>query len=165
MTTAGQRGFRPAARCALALCTALLCTALLGGALTGCGGGGSAAPDPDATPAAHRTTPAELCAALVSYWAKEALKGSAWAGLDWEQKGLSNEQYAIHEEVVAAARAERTKHGGAAAEALIDRRTAERCAAENGATGSSENWREPDWTTARQLRETAPGTLVRHHAV
>ncbi|MFE9887455.1 hypothetical protein [Streptomyces scopuliridis] len=145
MTTAGQRGFRPAGRCA-GRCALALCAALLGGALTGCGGGGTAAPDPGATPAAHRSTPAEICAALVSYWAKEALKGSEWAGLDWEQKGLSNEQYAIHEEVVAAARAERAKHGSAAAGALIDRRTAEKCAAANGATGSSENWREPDWT-------------------
>ncbi|MFE4369899.1 hypothetical protein ACFRMN_17035 [Streptomyces sp. NPDC056835] len=155
MTTAGQCGLRPAARCSLALCAALL-----GGALTGCGGG-SAAPDRDATPAAHRTTPAELCTALVSYWAKEALKGSEWAGLDWEQKGLSNEQYAIHEEVVAAARAERVKHGSAAAEALIDRGTAERCAATNGATGSSENWRESDWTPPGHH----PRTPARHHAV
>ncbi|MFB6982183.1 hypothetical protein [Streptomyces scopuliridis] len=138
MTTAGQCGLRPATRCSLALCAALL-----SGALTACGGGGTAA---GTTPAAHRTTPAEICAALVSYWAKEALKGSEWAGLDWEQKGLSNEQYALHEEVVAAARAEQAKHGDAAAGALIDRETAERCAAANGATGSSENWREPDWT-------------------
>ncbi|MER8069574.1 hypothetical protein ABTZ59_14920 [Streptomyces sp. NPDC094034] len=156
MTTAGQCGLRPAARCSLALCAALL-----GGALTGCGGGGAAAPGPDALPSAHRTTPAELCTALVSYWAKEALKGSEWAGLDWEQKGLSNEQYAIHEEVVAAARAERTKHGDAAARSLIDRRTAARCAAMNGATGSSENWRESDWTPPGQRSRTP----VRHHAV
>ncbi|MFJ9027092.1 hypothetical protein ACIRQP_00925 [Streptomyces sp. NPDC102274] len=157
MRTAGQRGLRPAARCAIALCAAIL-----GGASAGCGGGGAATPDPGATPEAHRTTPAEICTALVSYWAKEALKGSEWAGLDWEQKGLSNEQYAIHEEVLAAARTERAKHGDAAAEALIDRGTAERCTAANGATGSSENWREPDWTTAGH---PSPGIPVHHHAV
>ncbi|MFF1958511.1 hypothetical protein ACFVWX_16145 [Streptomyces sp. NPDC058220] len=129
----GRRGLTGGIGCVLALCAAV----------TGCGSGGTSGPDTRDTPAAHRTTPAELCASLVSYWAKEALKGSQWAGLDWEQKGLSNEQYVIHDDVLSAARAERRKHGTAAAEALIDRETKKRCTAQNGATGSSENWRAP----------------------
>jgi hypothetical protein len=74
---------------------------------------------------------------------KEALKGNKWAGIDWEQKGLSNEQYGVHEKVLAEARAEQKKNGTAAAEKLADRRVREECEATKGATGSSENWREP----------------------
>lgn len=95
------------------------------------------------TPTPQKSSPADICTSIVSYWAKEALKGSKWSGLDWEQKGLSNEQYAIHEEVVAAARAEEKRQGHAAALKLIDARTREKCTAQNGATGSSENWRDP----------------------
>lgn len=111
--------------------------------MAGCSGTGSSGITPSDSPAPHRTTPAELCTSLVSYWAKEALRGGKWAGIDWEQKGLSNEQYAIHEAVLAAARADREKHGAAAAEALIDRQTKAHCEAAKGATGSSENWRPP----------------------
>ncbi|MEO3977163.1 hypothetical protein [Streptomyces sp. CAU 1734] len=112
-------------------------------ALGGCAGpsrdGGAEAP----TPVPRRTSAAELCTALVSHWAGEALKGSTWAGLDWEQKGLSNEQYAIHEDVLAAARAEERRQGRAAALELIGDQTKARCEALKGATGSSENWRPP----------------------
>ncbi|MFJ2212269.1 hypothetical protein ACIQVO_15415 [Streptomyces sp. NPDC101062] len=116
-------------------------------ALTGCAAGGNSsatsAPSARNTPSPHRTTPAELCATLVSYWAKEELNGGEWAGLDWEQKGLSNEQYVIHDAVVAAARRELALHGAAAALALVDRTAKRECAARDGATGSTENWREP----------------------
>ncbi|MGW6455683.1 hypothetical protein ACWF94_07085 [Streptomyces sp. NPDC055078] len=95
------------------------------------------------TPVPRKSTPADLCTSLVGYWAKEALKGSTWAGLDWEQKGLSNEQFALHEEIVAAARAEERRRGRNAAFALIDTRTRHMCTVRRGATGSSENWR-PD---------------------
>jgi hypothetical protein len=95
------------------------------------------------TPAPQKSSPADICTNIVSYWAKEMLKGGKWAGLDWEQKGLSNEQYAIHEEVVAAARAEEKRQGPDAALKLIDTRTREKCTAAKGATGSSENWRDP----------------------
>ncbi|MFB7448772.1 hypothetical protein [Streptomyces sp. NPDC056194] len=129
---------------------AALAAALAGCALTLSAGCGRAPdPRPAPSPAPRTSTPADVCANLVSYWVKEALKGSKWAGLDWEQKGLSNEQYEIHDEVLAAARAEDGRSGRRAAEALADRESRRRCEAANGATGSSENWRPPDeWTTA-----------------
>ncbi|MET7861283.1 hypothetical protein ABZS81_29605 [Streptomyces sp. NPDC005318] len=111
---------------------ALLTTA----ALSGCS-------DPPRDPAAQPSTPADICTRLVTYWALETLKGSSQSGIDWEQKGLSNEQYALHENVVRAARIEQKRHGTAAAQKLIERQTRERCTAQHGATGSSENWRPP----------------------
>ncbi|SED61031.1 hypothetical protein [Streptomyces sp. TLI_105] len=128
--------------------------AALAAALAGCalalsaGCGRAPDPRPAPSPAPRTSTPADVCANLVSYWVKEALRGSTWAGLDWEQKGLSNEQYEIHDEVLAAARAEERRAGRKAAEALADRESRRRCEAAKGATGSSENWRPPDeWTT------------------
>ncbi|MFJ8583212.1 hypothetical protein ACIRD2_00950 [Streptomyces sp. NPDC093595] len=96
------------------------------------------------SPAPHSSTPADICTGLVAYWAKEALKDSTWAGLDWEQKGLSNEQLEIHDDVLAEARATDRREGREAAERLVDRETRRRCEAARGATGSSENWRPPD---------------------
>ncbi|MFI6283735.1 hypothetical protein ACIBCM_03065 [Streptomyces sp. NPDC051018] len=118
-------------------------TLLLILALGGCTAPPSAPPPATATPAPQKTSLADICTKLVAYWAKEALKGGKWAGLDWEQKGLSNEQYDLHEEVVAAARAEERRLGRRAALTLIDARTRQECRALNGATGSSENWRPP----------------------
>ncbi|WP_406860305.1 hypothetical protein ABZO31_07555 [Streptomyces sp. HUAS MG47] len=132
-------------RATTALRTALTTTAVLG-TLTACSAaGGDAAP----TPTAQATTPAELCTNLVAYWVKEALNGSKWAGLDWEQKGLSNEQFALHDEVLAAARAKERTAGRAAALALADEESRRRCAATNGATGSSDNWRAPSAPPSR----------------
>ncbi|MEU3608295.1 hypothetical protein AB0E83_23035 [Streptomyces sp. NPDC035033] len=108
--------------------------------VTGCG-----APE---EPAPRAGTPVDVCASLVSYWVREALEGSSWAGLDWEQKGLSNEQYEIHDEVLQEARAEERRAGRAAASALADREARRRCEAADGATGSSENWRPPGGATA-----------------
>ncbi|MEN8653369.1 hypothetical protein ABCR94_22910 [Streptomyces sp. 21So2-11] len=119
------------------------CTLVLLAAMTGCTGSDTSGITPSDSPAPRRTTPGGLCTSLVSYWAKEALRGGKWAGLDWEQKGLSNEQYEIHEQILAAARSEQEKRGTAAAEALISRESAARCEAAKGATGSSENWRPP----------------------
>lgn len=112
-------------------------------ALTGCS---PSAPPPAAgteTPAPSPSSPAQICTSLVSYWAKETLLGTKWSGLDWEQKGLSNDQYAIHEEAVAAGRVEERTAGQGKALELIDRLVAQRCAEQNGATWSSENWRPP----------------------
>ncbi|MER8159369.1 hypothetical protein [Streptomyces sp. NPDC094472] len=126
--------------------------------LTGCGGSGSGSPDgsrgsgdsaPSASgpgpnsPTPQAPSPVRLCADLISYWAEQDLAGSRWAGLDWEQKGLSNQQYEIYGDIVHAARAERRRHGTPAAKALIKRLAERRCAAANGATHSSENWRPP----------------------
>ncbi|MFJ2198927.1 hypothetical protein [Streptomyces violaceusniger] len=126
--------------------------------LTGCGGSGSGSSDDsrgsgDSAPSASRPgpnsptprapSPVRLCADLISYWAEQDLAGSRWAGLDWEQKGLSNQQYEIYDDIAHAARAERRRHGTPAAKALIKRLAERRCAAANGATHSSENWRPP----------------------
>ncbi|WP_234334837.1 hypothetical protein [Streptomyces sp. NRRL S-118] len=80
------------------------------------------------------------------------MKGSTWAGLDWEQKGLSNEQLEIHDDVLSEARATDRREGREAAERLVDRETRRRCEAARGATGSSENWRPP------ATPGTGPGT-------
>ncbi|MFD5880832.1 hypothetical protein [Streptomyces yangpuensis] len=113
-------------------------------ALTGCS---SSAPPPaagSASPSAPTpASPIQVCTSLVSYWAKETLLGTKWSGLDWEQKGLSNEQYAIHEDAVAAGRAEERTAGRDKALELIDRFVARRCAEQGGATGSSESQRPP----------------------
>ncbi|MDX3535965.1 hypothetical protein PV721_16625 [Streptomyces sp. MB09-01] len=112
-------------------------------ALSGCS---RSAPPPAAapeTPSASPPSPVQVCTSLVSYWAKETLLGTTWSGLDWEQKGLSNDQYAIHEDAVAAGRTEERTAGQVKALELIDRFVARRCAEQGGATRSSENWRPP----------------------
>ncbi|MBT2441230.1 hypothetical protein J7E93_14130 [Streptomyces sp. ISL-36] len=127
---------RSTARTAL---RAVLAVGVLAG-LPGCADD-ARTPGHDAAPRA--VIAVDICTDLVAYWAKEALTGSRWAGLDWEQKGLSNEQLAIHDEVLAAARTRERADGREAALAGIDRETRRRCAAASGATGSSENWRPP----------------------
>lgn len=112
-------------------------------ALSGCSASAPATPHRTPTPAPSPSSPAQVCTSLVSYWAKETLKGTYWSGLDWEQKGLSNQQYEIHEEAVAAGRAEERTAGRDRALELIDQLVARRCAAADGATWSSENWRPP----------------------
>ncbi|MFI8274535.1 hypothetical protein ACIGBH_06405 [Streptomyces sp. NPDC085929] len=119
--------------------TALL-TAL---AMSGCSTSAPTAPQTPPTPVSAPSSPAQICTSLVSYWVKETLKGSKWSGLDWEQKGLSNDQYTIHEEAVAAGRSEERTAGLGKALELVDRFVAQRCAEQNGATWSSENWRPP----------------------
>ncbi|MEU6880624.1 hypothetical protein [Streptomyces sp. NPDC046712] len=94
-------------------------------------------------PPPQARTAVDICTDLIAYWVKEALKGSKWAGLDWEQKGLSNEQLKIHDEVLASARDQERLESREAASAFADRETRRRCASANGATGSSENWKQP----------------------
>ncbi|MFE1379699.1 hypothetical protein ACFW6S_12240 [Streptomyces sp. NPDC058740] len=117
--------------------------AVLAAALAGCVLALAGCERTPAEPAPRASSPADVCTNLVSYWVKEALKGSKWAGLDWEQKGLSNDQYVIHDEVLVAARAEERRAGREAAFALADRESRRRCEEAKGATGSSENWRPP----------------------
>lgn len=119
----------------------LLAALALTGALTGCS---PSVPPPAASPrspATSTSSPAQICTSLVSYWAKETLMGTTWSGLDWEQKGLSNDQYAIHEDAVAAGRIEERTAGRDKALELIDRFVSQRCATQDGATGSSGNRR------------------------
>ncbi|GAA2344482.1 hypothetical protein GCM10010246_32760 [Streptomyces cuspidosporus] len=114
---------------------------ILAAAVSACGGPGPR-PAPN-SPTPPTTSAVELCYDLISYWAGQDLAGSRWAGLDWEQKGLSNQQYEIYDDVVRAARAERKRHGAGAARKLVRQETRRRCTAEHGATRSSENWRPP----------------------
>lgn len=130
----------------------VVCALVLASALTGCGGSGHGpAPGPE-SPSARPASPVRLCVHLISYWAEQDLTGGRWAGLDWEQKGLSNQQYEIYDAIVRAARTEWTHHGARAARKLIARQAEARCAAEHGATHSSENWRPP----AQRHPRTAP---------
>ncbi|MFI1399835.1 hypothetical protein [Streptomyces sp. NPDC020681] len=135
-------GTKPHASVGYATCALLLTLAVAGCTESSPSAQPSSRPA-TSTPVPQKSSPADICTSLVSYWAKEALKGSKWSGIDWEQKGLSNEQYAIHEEIVAAARAEEKRQGRAAALTLIDVRARQKCTEQNGATGSSENWRPP----------------------
>ncbi|GLF98551.1 hypothetical protein [Streptomyces yaizuensis] len=128
-------------RAASAAVALLLCLPL-----PACTGTGSAPAPPDERPSTPLSATADavgLCVRLVGHWAADALRGGRWSGLDWEQKGLSNGQYALHEEIVAAARTEERRRGRTAALELIARRTREGCTARNGATEGSQNWRPP----------------------
>ncbi|MFB7373931.1 hypothetical protein ACFC0D_29235 [Streptomyces sp. NPDC056222] len=127
--------FPPYAPAGTALAAVLASGALA--TLSGCSAG-SPAPAP-----AQPRTAVDICTDLVAYWVKEALTGSKWAGLDWEQKGLSNEQLKIHDEVLSGARTKERQEGHGAAAAFADQETRRRCASTNGATGSSENWKPP----------------------
>ncbi|MFE5487103.1 hypothetical protein [Streptomyces sp. NPDC056527] len=117
-----------------------LAAVLTAGALAALPGCSDDSPDP--APERPRTA-VDICADLVAYWVKEALTGSKWAGLDWEQKGLSNEQLKIHDEVLTGARAKERQEGREVALAFADQEARRRCASTNGATGSSENWKPP----------------------
>ncbi|MGW6566171.1 hypothetical protein [Streptomyces sp. NPDC054975] len=97
---------------------------------------------PDPAPPQART-PVDICTDLVAYWVREALRGSKWAGLDWEQKGFSNEQLEIHDEVLALARTRERADGREAALNLADEESRRRCAAASGATGMSEQGKSP----------------------
>ncbi|MDG4857731.1 hypothetical protein P8605_06100, partial [Streptomyces sp. T-3] len=127
--------------------TALLCTALVGtGAVTGCSGGSPDTPDrppKSSTPEAVPSTPVEVCVSRVAYWALEDLSGSYWAGLDWEQKGLTNQQRILLDDIVKAARTVKKDKGLKAAKAFADDLARRECKRTDGATGDSENWRQP----------------------
>ena len=132
--TADAHALSRAAATALA---ATLAAALGAGCSTGSASGHRSAPaQPD-------TSQIAACTKLISYWAKETITGGKWAGLDWEQKGLSNQQYEIMDTIIKNARTEQKRHGLDSAKTLIDRQSKQRCTEENGATWSSENWRPP----------------------
>ncbi|MEV6317464.1 hypothetical protein [Streptomyces sp. NPDC051776] len=103
--------------------------------LAGCTG---SAPEPRAanSPAPHGTSPEELCITIVGYWADVMLRDGRGAGLDWEQKGLSTVQRDILDEVVAAAKAERSRSGEAAAKKAMDRQVRQQCLVHGAETGS-----------------------------
>ncbi|MGV9254689.1 hypothetical protein [Streptomyces sp. NPDC003697] len=61
------------------------------------------------------------------YWSGEALDSGTYG--DYQSMGLSDAQYDILREVVAAARSVRRRQGAAAARELVARRAREDCAA------------------------------------
>lgn len=112
---------------------ALVLATALATALTGCAedrGGADARPTtPAASRPAPRTTPPEdLCARLVTHWARVVLDGGAQAGLDYQAMGLSGGQYDILRAVTDAARTEEKARGPAAAGRLIAAQADRRCA-------------------------------------
>lgn len=137
-TLTGTRatGDTPAVSRTLSLAAAALAVTLGAGCSSG-------SPSAHGTPSPDNTSPVSACTKLISYWAKETITGGKWAGLDWEQKGLSNQQYEIMDAIVQNARTEQQRHGLGAAKKLIDRQSGQRCTEENGATWSSQNWRPP----------------------
>ncbi|MFD5451535.1 hypothetical protein [Streptomyces sp. NPDC127100] len=106
----------------LALLTAVLTTACGGGSGTGGAHPATAVPPPSPTPVSD----AELCVRVVAHWSREVLDGGTYG--DYQSMGLSNRQYDILREVVAAARPVLRTQGALAAAELIDRRTRARCA-------------------------------------
>lgn len=70
---------------------------------------------------------AELCARIVTHWAREVLGGGTYG--DYQSMGLSNGQYAILRDVADAARTARTSQGAAAADRLIGHQARTACAA------------------------------------
>ncbi|MEU5333788.1 hypothetical protein AB0G51_10690 [Streptomyces asoensis] len=120
MTTGGTPTAGAAAR--------LLGPALLAGLLTaGCGSPGAADARSGPSAGPSTTSPGELCTRVVAHWAREVLDSTSYG--DYQSMGLSNGQYDILRTVVDAARTARKHQGPSAADELIDRETAERCAA------------------------------------
>ncbi|MEU9193529.1 hypothetical protein [Streptomyces hundungensis] len=79
------------------------------------------------SPSPHVTSPAELCAHLVTYWAEQELDQGQGSGLDYQEKGLSDGQNAILLTALAAARTERAAHGTAAGDRVIEQRAKQGC--------------------------------------
>ncbi|MFF4468598.1 hypothetical protein ACFYZ3_03475 [Streptomyces sp. NPDC001599] len=124
------------------LARSLALALLIGVFAAGCGGdpddraGGSAgtalSTSPSSASGASSGSPrplsgAELCVSAVGYWARETLDGGVPYG-DYQSMGLSNRQYDILREVVAAARAAKREQGARAAGELIDRQVRRTCA-------------------------------------
>ncbi|MFB7654723.1 MULTISPECIES: hypothetical protein [unclassified Streptomyces] len=78
-------------------------------------------------------SPTEACVGAVGYWARELLAGGEPYG-DYQSMGLSNRQYGILREVVAAAQAQ----GDRAARELIDRQVREACEEQYAGGGPSD---------------------------
>lgn len=89
-------------------------------------------PDPGRTdhtaPSARTTSPADLCTAIITKWARQLYEAGDSTYGDYQSMGLSNGQYTILRDILDAARAERAKGSEAAGRELIDRQARERCA-------------------------------------
>ncbi|MEU6452198.1 hypothetical protein [Streptomyces sp. NPDC046979] len=82
-------------------------------------------------------SPTEACVGAVGHWARELLAGGEPYG-DYQSMGLSNRQYGILREVVAAARAAERDQGDRAAREPIGRRVREACEERYAGGGPSE---------------------------
>nr|WP_231909174.1 hypothetical protein [Streptomyces sp. 2114.2] len=127
---------------ARSLARTLTLALLIGVSSAGCGGGpddptdgsagnaASASPPPPSGASSGPPLPlsgAELCVSAVGYWAREILDGGVPYG-DYQSMGLSNRQYDILREVVAAARVAKREQGARAAGELTDRQVRRTCA-------------------------------------
>ncbi|MEU7580549.1 hypothetical protein AB0B50_23445 [Streptomyces sp. NPDC041068] len=111
--------------CALALALPLTLSTV------GCGDSGT--PDADATTSSPEaspstTSPSDLCATIITKWAREIYESGDPGYGDYQSMGLSNGQYMILRHILDAARAERRSESAAAGRKLIDRQARERCA-------------------------------------
>ncbi|CAM5226457.1 hypothetical protein SALBM135S_08187 [Streptomyces alboniger] len=111
--------------CALALTAAL---ALSTAACTGSGPGSGREDTPAPTPSARTTSPADLCTAIITRWARQLYDARDSAYGDYQSMGLSNGQYMILRDILDAARAERGRRSHASGRELITRQARERCA-------------------------------------
>ncbi|MFD4257372.1 hypothetical protein ACFWR9_07010 [Streptomyces sp. NPDC058534] len=82
-------------------------------------------------------SPAAACVSAVGYWARELLDGGEPYG-DYQSMGLSNRQYGILREVVAAARVTERDQGDRAAGELIDRQVRQACEEQYAGGGPSD---------------------------
>lgn len=73
---------------------------------------------------------------LVTHWSREVLAGTAYG--DYQSMGLSNGQYEILREAVAAARPVEMRQGTRAAHEVIDRQVRADCAERYRGGGPSE---------------------------
>ncbi|QJS12508.1 hypothetical protein HKX69_25950 [Streptomyces argyrophyllae] len=101
---------------------------------TGCTGPDGSAPSPTRTtvtatgsPTARPASDAELCARLVTYWARRMLADDTYG--DYQSMGLSHGQYQILMDVVAAGRSARQRQGTITAQRLMDRQARAACTA------------------------------------
>ncbi|MGW2294495.1 hypothetical protein [Streptomyces violaceorubidus] len=123
----GRGGALRRGRAALTLVTAVV-VAGCGNSGDGPGGSPGAARGASASPPSPRPlSGAELCVSAVGYWAREMLDGGEPYG-DYQSMGLSNRQYDVLREVVAAARARERDQCAPATEELIDRHVRRACA-------------------------------------
>lgn len=126
LTTAFTAAF-PAVALPAVLVTAALVTLLAAGCdPPGSGGARVPSPPPPSSSSPSATAPEDLCARLVTHWAREVLDGTAYG--DYQSMGLSNGQYGILRDAVAAARPVREQRGAPAAHEVIVRHVREACA-------------------------------------
>ncbi|WP_344011748.1 hypothetical protein [Streptomyces thermospinosisporus] len=125
----------------------VLAALILSGALaTGCGtsgpgtasapGSGAASAPAASSPSPGATSAEAVCVKLVTHWSREVLAGTAYG--DYQSMGLSNGQYEILRDAVAAARPVVKRQGPEAAQRVIDRQVRQGCAERYQDGGPSE---------------------------